>query len=38
MDKEKMTEVFCRYIIRNGKMIFPKKSHFFHFWTKTKRA
>lgn len=38
MDKSQMTEIFCRYIIRKGKTIFPKKSKFFHFWIKTKRA
>lgn len=28
-----MTEVFCRYIRKNGKIIYPKKGKFFHFWT-----
>ena len=27
-----MTEVFCRYIRKNGKIIYPKKGKFFHFW------
>lgn len=25
-------EIFCRYIVRNGKKIYPKKGEFFHFW------
>jgi hypothetical protein len=25
-------EVFCRYITRKGKRIYPKKAKFFHFW------
>ena len=25
-------EIFCRYIIRNGKKIYPKRSKLFHFW------
>ena len=25
-------EVFCRYIYKNGKKIYPKNSKFFHFW------
>lgn len=27
-----MVEVFCRYIWKNGKRIYPKKSKVFHFW------
>ena len=27
-----MTEVFCRYIRKNGKIIYPKNGGFFHFW------
>ncbi len=29
-------EVFCRYIIRNGKIIFPKNGKVFHFFVKIK--
>lgn len=31
-------EIFCRYIIKNGKKIFPKKGQFFHFWVDAKKA
>ena len=27
-------EIFCRYIIRNGKKIYPKKAKVFHFYVK----
>lgn len=26
------TEVFCRYITKNGKRIYPKRGKFFHFF------
>jgi len=29
-------EVFCRYIVRNGKIIFPKNGKVFHFFVKIK--
>jgi len=29
-------EVFCRYITRKGKRIYPKNARFFHFWVKRK--
>nr|DAJ33774.1 MAG TPA: hypothetical protein [Caudoviricetes sp.] len=29
-----MKEVFCRYIKKNGQIIYPKKGKFFHFWIK----
>ncbi len=29
-------EVFCRYIMRHGKIIYPKKAKFFHFFVKIK--
>ena len=29
-------EVFCRYIRRNGKIIFPKNGKVFHFFVKIK--
>lgn len=25
-------EVFCRYIRRNGRIIYPKNRKYFHFW------
>ena len=25
-------EVFCRYIRKNGRIIYPKNAKFFHFW------
>jgi Zn/Cd-binding protein ZinT len=28
-------EVFCRYITKNGKRIYPKKAKVFHFFVKT---
>ncbi len=29
-------EVFCRYVVRNGKIIFPKRAKVFHFFVKMK--
>ncbi len=29
-------EIFCRYIVKNGKRIYPKRSKFFHFFIKVK--
>jgi hypothetical protein len=29
-------EVFCRYIRRNGKIIYPKNGKLFHFFVKIK--
>ncbi len=29
-------EVFARYIRRNGRIIYPKRAKFFHFWVKRK--
>ncbi len=29
-------EVFCRYIIRNGKIMYPKKAKVFHFYVRVK--
>lgn len=31
-------EVFCRYITRNGKRIYPKNGKFFHFWVDPAKA
>lgn len=28
--------VFCRYIRRNGKLVYPKNGRFFRFWVKNK--
>lgn len=25
-------EVFCRFIRKNGRVIYPKNAKFFHFW------
>jgi len=30
-------EVFCRYITKNGKRIYPKNAKFFHFFVKEKK-
>lgn len=30
-------EVFCRYIVKNGKRIYPKAASCFHFFVKTKK-
>jgi Zn/Cd-binding protein ZinT len=30
-----ITEVFARYVTRNGRIIYPKKAKFFHFYIKT---
>ncbi len=32
-----MTEIFCRYIHKNGKVIYPKNGKFFHFWIDNKK-
>ena len=29
-------EVYCRYIRRKGKIIYPKNAKYFHFWVKKK--
>ncbi len=29
-------EVFCRFIIKNSKVIYPKKAKVFHFFVKVK--
>lgn len=31
-DKSNKIEVFCRYIRKNGKIIYPKNARLFHFW------
>lgn len=35
---ENKVEVFCRYIVRNGKKIYPVKSKYFHFWVMPKTS
>ena len=30
-------EVFCKYIVKNGKRIYPKKATCFHFIVKRKK-
>lgn len=30
--KEDKKEIFCRFIVRNGKKIYPKHRRFFHFF------
>lgn len=30
--KEVISEVFCRFIRKNGKIIYPKRSKYFHFF------
>ncbi len=32
-----MIEIFCRYITRNGKRIYPKNAKLFHFFVKEKK-
>ncbi len=27
-------EIYCRYVRRNGKIYFPKKAKYFHFFVK----
>ena len=31
-----MREIFCKYITKNGKVIYPKKSKYFHFFVENK--
>jgi len=30
-------EVFCRYVRRNGKVVYPKNARFFRFFVKIKK-
>lgn len=32
--KKGYVEVFCKYITRKGKKIYPKNARFFHFYVK----
>lgn len=29
-----MQEVICRYVVRNGRKIYPRNAKYFHFWVK----
>ena len=31
-------EIFTRFIVRNGKTIYPKNGKYFHFWVTPKSA
>lgn len=33
-EETEMREIFCRYIWRYGKRIYPKSAKFFHFFVK----
>lgn len=33
-DESGMVRVFCRYIVRNGKVIYPKNGQYFSFLVK----
>ena len=35
-NKTAMREVFCRFIRKNGRIIYPKNARFFHFWVPVK--
>ena len=37
-DENGFTRVFCRYIIKNGKKIYPKRAKFFSFIVKNKKS
>ena len=38
-DKDGKVEIFCRYIIRKGKKVYPPKGKtVWHFWAKPKKA
>lgn len=32
MENSNKKEIFCRCIHKNGRVIYPKKSKYFHFW------
>jgi hypothetical protein len=33
-----MIEIYCRYIVINGKRIYPKNAKVFHFFVKAKKG
>jgi hypothetical protein len=37
-DENGKTRIFCRYIIRNGKRIYPKHSKYFSFLVDSKKV
>ncbi len=37
-DSTGKVEVFCRFITKKGKRIYPKNAKFFHFWVTPKAA
>lgn len=38
MDFDNKIEIFCRYIKRNGKVIYPKNGTLFHFFVDADKA
>jgi hypothetical protein len=36
VDRPGYREVFCRFITKNGKVIYPTTAKFFHFWVKVR--
>lgn len=36
--KDNKVEIYCRYITKNGKRIYPKNKKFFHFWVDEQKA
>jgi len=35
-NKDGYIEIYCRYIVKNGKRIYAKNGGVFHFWMKEK--
>ena len=35
--KEGQREIFCRFIVRKGKKIYPKNAKFFHFFVNDRK-
>lgn len=33
-----MVEIFCRFIRKNGRVIYPKNAKYFHFWVPAEKA
>ena len=38
MNHEGMVEIFCRYIRKNRRIIYPRNARFFHFWVPADKA
>ena len=34
IDGKSYKEIFCKYIVRNGRRIYPKTGSCFHFWVR----